>query len=331
VRLLARIRDAFGQDVPLAAFYQNPTIEQIAVSLRANDAVKAGSPLIAIKPGRADAPALFLMHAAGGRSINYYGLARAIQTDHPIYGLEDVTGTDLSVVDMASRYVDAIRGVQPHGPYYLAGWSTGATVAFEMSRQLRAGGEEIGLVGLFDGFSPYTPKLSASDPDAASARVLSTIARNLSIFSGQHLTITDRDLAGLTAEERMAYFLAEAKNRNVFPPDLSMADVRAFLDASDRHVRAFWSYVPAVSDERLVLFRSADPLEWAIEEETELADLPEFGWQRLSSQRVVVHRVSGNHVTMFQQPNVNQLARVLASELESARTRAAQATVGVGQ
>jgi uncharacterized metal-binding protein len=34
---------------------------------------------------------------------------------------------------------------------------------------------------------------------------------------------------------------------------------------------------------------------------------------------------------MFQQPNVNQLARVLASELESARTRAAQATVGVGQ
>jgi hypothetical protein len=115
-----------------------------------------------------------------------------------------------------------------------------------MSRQLRAAGEDIGLVGLFDGFSPYTPKLSASDPDAASARVLATIARNLSIFSGQHLTITDSDLAGLSAEERMAYFLAEAKSRNVFPPDLSMADVRAFLDASDRHVRAFWSYVPAV-------------------------------------------------------------------------------------
>ena len=28
VRLLARIRDAFGQDVPLAAFCQNPTIER---------------------------------------------------------------------------------------------------------------------------------------------------------------------------------------------------------------------------------------------------------------------------------------------------------------
>jgi amino acid adenylation domain-containing protein len=328
VRLLARIRDAFGQDVPLAAFYQNPTIEQIAVSLRANDGSKSASPLIAIKPGKTGAPPLFLMHAAGGRSINYYGLARAIYTDHPIYGLEDVTGVDLSVVEMAARYVAAVRGVQPHGPYHLAGWSTGATVAFEMSRQLRAAGEDIGLVGLFDGFSPYTPKLSASDPDAASARVLSTIARNLSIFSGQHLTITDSDLAGLSAEERMAYFLAEAKSRNVFPPDLSMADVRAFLDASDRHVRAFWSYVPAVSDERLVLFRSADPLEWAIEEETELAELPEFGWQKLSSQPVVVHLVPGNHVTMFQQPNINALARVLAGELEEARVGQVAAAVG---
>jgi thioesterase domain-containing protein/aryl carrier-like protein len=331
VRLLARIRDAFGQEVPLAAFYQNPTIEQIAVSLRANDRSRSASPLIAIKLGNTGAPPLFLVHAAGGRSINYYGLARAIQSDHPIYGLEDVTGAELSVVEMAARYVAAIRGVQPHGPYHLAGWSTGATVAFEMSRQLRAAGEDIGLVGLFDGFSPYTPMLSASDPDAASARVLSTIARNLSIFSGQHLTITDSDLAGLTAEERMTYFLAEAKSRNVFPPDLSMADVRAFLDASDRHVRAFWSYVPASSDERLVLFRSADPLEWAIEEETELADLPEFGWQRFSSQPVIVHRVPGNHVTMFQQPNVNELARVLAGELQRASAGIAQTAVGVGQ
>ena len=330
VRLLARVRDALGQDVPLAAFYQNPTIEQIAMSLRARDLRREGSPLIAIRPGPIENPPLFLMHAAGGRSINYYGLAREMRTDWPIYALEDVTGTDRSVVEMAARYVDAMRRVQPHGPYYLAGWSTGATVAFEAARQLGTAGEEIGLVGLFDAFSPYTPKLNDSNPDAASARVLSTIARNLSIFSGQHLTIADGDLAGLTAEERIEYFLAEAKSRNVFPPDLSMADVRAFLDASDRHVRAFWSYLPAVSDERLVLFRSADSLEWAIEEETELAASPDFGWQKFSSQPVVVHRVPGNHVTMFQQPNVRELARVLAEALEESRT-AANSIVGVGQ
>ena len=41
VRLLARIRGAFGHDVPLTAFYQNPTIEQIAVSLRAIDGTKS--------------------------------------------------------------------------------------------------------------------------------------------------------------------------------------------------------------------------------------------------------------------------------------------------
>jgi len=77
-----------------------------------------------------------------------------------------------------------------------------------------------------------------------------------------------------------------------------------------------------------VLFRSADPLEWAIEEETELAALSDFGWQKFSSQPVVVHRVPGNHVTMFQQPNVQELARILADELERSSTAIA---AGVGR
>ena len=330
-QLLARVRAAFGRDVPLAEFYLHPTIEQIAVSLRKSDECKPVTPLIAIRPAKTGRAPLFLMHAAGGRSINYYELARSLPADWPVYGLEDVTGTDVSVVAMAARYVEAMRGIQARGPYFLGGWSTGATVAFETTRQLRAAGEEIGLIALFDAFSPYAPKLDEADPDAASARVLSTIARNLSFYSGQDITIRESDLAGLTADERMAYLMTEAKSRNVFPPDFSVSDVRAFLDASDRHVRAFWSYAPAVSDQRLVLFRSSQALDWAIDEERQLAELPDFGWQKCSSQPVAIHPVPGNHVTMFQQPQVHELARTLTDELERSMTRVALTLAGAGR
>jgi hypothetical protein len=105
VRLLARIRDAFGQDVPLAAFYQNPTIEQIAAAARANDEIEVRVAAHRIKPATG-APPLFLTHAAGGRSINYYGLARAASTPTiRSTGSKTSPGVDLSVVERAASGV----------------------------------------------------------------------------------------------------------------------------------------------------------------------------------------------------------------------------------
>ena len=57
----------------------------------------------------------------------------------------DVAGPESGLLtlveDMARHYIKEIRTVQSEGPYHLAGPSFGGTVAFEMSRQLRAAGE----------------------------------------------------------------------------------------------------------------------------------------------------------------------------------------------
>src|SRR5262249_11208288 len=55
-----------------------------------------------------------------------------------------------SVEAMASEYLKEVKARQPHGPYYLCGYSFGGLVAFEMAQQLRELGDEVGLVGLFD-------------------------------------------------------------------------------------------------------------------------------------------------------------------------------------
>ena len=52
---------------------------------------------------------------------------------------------------MAQTYVDAIRTVQPDGPYRVAGHSFGALVAFEVARQLTEAGAEVSWLGLIDG------------------------------------------------------------------------------------------------------------------------------------------------------------------------------------
>ena len=55
--------------------------------------------------------------------------------------------------DMASHYVAGMRKVQPHGPYYLGGYSFGGKIAVYMARQLKAAGEEVALLAIMDSYS----------------------------------------------------------------------------------------------------------------------------------------------------------------------------------
>jgi len=45
-----------------------------------------------------------------------------------------------------------VRQVQPHGPYFLIGFSLGGLVTLEMAQQLRAQGEKIGLLAMLDSY-----------------------------------------------------------------------------------------------------------------------------------------------------------------------------------
>ena len=64
--------------------------------------------------------------------------------------------------EMASRYLAAIRSVQPHGPYRLVGYSAGGLIAYAMAEQLIEEGETLAFLGLIDASAtcPTPPKPS---------------------------------------------------------------------------------------------------------------------------------------------------------------------------
>jgi thioesterase domain-containing protein len=65
-------------------------------------------------------------------------------------GLAGKASPHASVGEMAAEYLKEVKAYQPEGPYCLCGYSFGGLVAFEMARQLRESGDELGLVGIFD-------------------------------------------------------------------------------------------------------------------------------------------------------------------------------------
>jgi non-ribosomal peptide synthetase component F/thioesterase domain-containing protein len=152
--LFARIEKEFQRRLPLTKLYEAPTIAELAALLRDDVASAEWSPLVTIQ-AKGSRPPLFLVHGGGGNVLIYSRLAKYLGTDQPVYGLQsrglDGKGPLLKTIEeMASLYVQGIRGFQAHGPYYLGGYCLGGTVAYEMAQQLRAQGEEVALLALLD-------------------------------------------------------------------------------------------------------------------------------------------------------------------------------------
>ena len=95
------------------------------------------------------------MHGAGGDVLwGYANLAAHLPSDQPVYGIKSrgqARRDEFETIEaMAGCYINEIRGLQPHGPYYLGGYCFGGNVAYEMARQFTAQGEEIALLLLLD-------------------------------------------------------------------------------------------------------------------------------------------------------------------------------------
>jgi acetoacetyl-CoA synthetase len=158
IELMAEIEKAFGQDLPMTTVYDAPTVTALAQVI-AEQSRPVASCLVLLKPGAQMGP-LFIAHGLGGSVMELRQVANAIDTDRAVYGIE-ARGLDGnaepfdSIENMARFYVEAIRRVQPNGPYLLAGFSFGGLVALEMAQLLSREYETVQLLALLDSF-PHT-------------------------------------------------------------------------------------------------------------------------------------------------------------------------------
>jgi thioesterase domain-containing protein/aryl carrier-like protein len=141
---------------------------------RGNPAVS----LVALKASGSRAP-LFCVHPGNGLAFCYRELAAAVDFDQPVYGLQArglEPGEPIadSIEEMAGDYLEAIRRLDPVGPYHLCGYSLGGVIAFEMACQLTAAGGELASLTLIDSMVPTgiaDPDQDIYDRIAAMARV----------------------------------------------------------------------------------------------------------------------------------------------------------------
>jgi len=309
VRMLGRIKERFGRELPLTTFFEGQTIEALADTLRREIDTLPPSPLVALQP-RGGRPPLFCVHPGSGHVLGFYHLARRLGPLRPVYGLQDPAlygewGFDVPIERMAARYLAEIRAVQPNGPYHLCGWSYGGQIAFEMARQLAAGGGDVALLAVLDTGAPEGVGEFNDRSDAAA--LLSIVVEEW----GLQLSATE--IRALSPETRLDALAARLRDEQ----GLAFADAAWLALRAERfraRLRTLEQYAPGPYDGPMLLLRAEQT---GVDDDVaaDYPDDPTMGWRRFAVGGVAVHVVPGSHSTMLTEPHVAALVERLDAHL----------------
>ena len=138
-RLMSRL------NMPLRYLFENPTVGGLAEAIDRGVSRQADG-IVPMQPRGTRIP----IYAVPGHNADVFAfldLARRLGEDQPFFGLQ-VEPLE-RVEDVAASLARQIRAFQPSGPFVIAGYCAGGSVAFELARQLKRAGAEPAFLALF--------------------------------------------------------------------------------------------------------------------------------------------------------------------------------------
>jgi amino acid adenylation domain-containing protein len=305
IYLMICIRERFGRDLPAAVLLQASTIEQLARVLE-KESPELGHPsLVPLQRQGGKTPFFCIHDGAGGTIFRLVELARVLgeaDPERPFWGLQAKgvmgEGEPLeSIEEMADHYIEAIRTLQPEGPYHLGGYAMGGVIAYEMALRLLDRGERVGMLAMIDA----PPRPAGRLPAVDLGRLTFMLARDLA------LPVALEDLAGLTPDEALARVVEVGIRARRMPREFSFQDARRYLRLMETIMAATRRYrIERVFPGTLTVF-----------EGHVLTEGLDGSWEEMPV-RLRKIPVTGNHRVMFERPQVEDLAAALRDALDGA-------------
>ncbi|MEV0299040.1 amino acid adenylation domain-containing protein [Nocardia sp. NPDC050710] len=306
VQVVSELKKELDYEVPVRWVLSDPNPADLAKRIesgmrsghRVTDRTTLGfDVLLPIRTG-GQQPPLFCIHPASGLAWCYYTLDQHISAGRPIYGIQapQIGGEDpgpTSIGEIAHRYYDEIRTVQPHGPYHLLGWSLGGLIAHAVAVEMRAAGEEVALLAMLDS--------EANGIDASTTRSVTPgeLISNLGPVMGIDFVSPD------ATAEQASELIRERLGDGV---DIDAATIRRLTDAYNLSIRAAGDWQPPVLDSDLLYFTAT------IERRSDAAG--HRGWESFVRGQISNFHINSTHLAMTEPAAAAQIARILNERLE---------------
>ncbi|NEW56597.1 amino acid adenylation domain-containing protein [Nocardia cyriacigeorgica] len=321
MRVVMGLSRRWGIDLPMSAFVAAPTAAGLAELIRAGDTHTSFDPLVPIQP-EGTKPPLFLVHPIGGNVLCYLAVAKYLDSDRPVYGLQsagaDTGSTPLtSVGEMADSYIAAVRRVHPEGPYHLAGWSFGGYVALEMGRRLPD--HEVASVTLLD---TMALRRQSREPIPEEKLIRWFFLELLWYARGNESALGEFEPDVHDSAELFDAMLAEAIRSGILPEGSPAQSIRRLYEVFHANYTALIEYEPSVFDRDITLLRATDgiPRGFDIAHQTigTMFDSQNNGWEQYAGRRFEVVAVPGDHLHMMTEPHVGEVGMQLDAAVSAA-------------
>jgi thioesterase domain-containing protein len=299
-RLVAHIDKKFGQRIGLVDFFQAPTIEGVAALLREPPPVTAPVRRKTVRPAAPRSP-LLLVHPLP----IFRPLARRLGPDQPVAFLNmppvHQLPTDHAMDDLLEPMLEDV--LREHSePYCIGGWCRYGLIAYELACRLRARGKQVATVALLD----------VPSPEAMWAmrgwRARGTQYRIMRYELTYHLAC----LRQLRTTEAIAYlakraqlYLTYLKKKLVWDLTRGNADDGHAPSLREEFTPNLSGYVAGPYDGRVVLIKADKGHGYGSLD-------PSLGWNELTKSPVEIESVTGNHLSMLLEPDVELLASKLS-------------------
>lgn len=341
---LTRFEAATGHYLPLSALITSSTIAGLARQIE--QPVQRES-IIEIQAGEPNRPPFFFVPGAAGNTLAISRVAQQMSPAQPVYSFQ-IPPLDFDnlpaaqVSQLATYYLDAIQSVQPHGPYYLGGYSAGGIFTYEIAQQLRGQGETVSFLAVIDMPAPNPlfeywwrlchfmasllglpagreEKIYLFGRDCWS-RVIYFWGRGLKVWLwrygryAQHVWQMPLPQKWLRLKQKLRRAKPEAVAgrrpvlRDMDPSSLTDPRARTLFDLYDRAARC---YLPKPYDGPVTLLRC--PLGYGRKELR--SPTPDYGWAKLTTQ-LETHVVQADgHLALVQEPAVARVGQLLQDAL----------------
>lgn len=290
------------EKIPVGTFFTDPTIKGISTALDQLGGEGEYIPIVPLQK-EGDKTPLFLVHPGSGDVLIFIGLSKYF-TDRPVYGIRTrclYSGQDYhkTIHTMAQCYYEHIKKVQPEGPYAVAGYSLGSSVAFEIAKLLEADGSEVPFCGILD--SPPHIKHLIGNQDFVD--VLLNVAYFLELITADYAMVESIPMHEKTISEALDLVLTHAPPQRLRDLSIDKARLHKITEVTLSFGAAGRYYDPEGSVANMDVFW-VHPLLWVAPNRQEWKEKHLSHWVNFCREKPQYYELPGNHSLML---NYNQL------------------------
>ena len=299
IQLFGEIERKMKIILPPSSLFKYSSIEDLASAIDGNTVnTKAGQTLIALRSDGIENP-LFCIHGGGAHVFFYKLLTDYLPIDLPVYsfqppGLDGGEDFPETIEAMASQYIDKMKSIQKTGPYRILGTCFSNAVVLEMAHQMKDQGDIIEKLFFIDSAPVHLFGNNKNKGSQTLSRFFDMLKR------GDFSRIKNKISNRFSKKEKLL-------NDDSFQESNSNKQLQKTIENLNE-LYADYKWRPIENE--IYFIRSKE-----FNDRTD-KNYHLIQWKKLAKGGVNLHVVPGQHLTLFEDPEVKGLASKLSECLE---------------